>query len=50
MITKYLQKSIWHNEKIFDEITEDKDDYIRVTKDLPEKELVRKAIEILSKK
>lgn len=49
MITKYLQRSIWHNEKIFNEITEIKDDYISVTKDLPEEEMVRRAIEILSK-
>ncbi len=50
MITNYLQRSIWHNEKIFSEVTELNNDYIRVTKDLPEEKLVGKAIEILAMK
>jgi len=49
MVTNYLQRSIWHNEKIFNEVIELDDDYIRVTKDLPEEQLVGMAIEILKK-
>jgi len=45
-----LDIAILHNEKLFNEVIELNDDYIRVTKDLPEEQLVGVAIEILNKK
>ena len=49
MITNYLRRSFWHNETISKEANELNQDFIRVTKDLPEDRLVEKAIEILTK-
>lgn len=51
MITNYLGRSIWHNSTIANQINElnNNGNGIRVTKDLDEETLVKKAIEILTK-
>lgn len=52
MLTNYLGRSIWHNKTIkkqVDELTNNHN-FIRVTKDLDEKTLVEKGIEILTKR
>lgn len=47
MVEKYLQRSMWHNEKIYQQVIEIGDTYIKITKDLTEKNLVKRAIELL---
>lgn len=47
MVKKYLQRSIWHNERIYQQATEIGDTYIKITKELTEENLVKKAIELL---
>lgn len=47
MVKKYLQRSMWHNERIYQQVIETGDTYIKITKDLTEKNLLKKAIELL---
>jgi len=47
MISNYLKRSIWHNKKIFEEIKEFNDGYIRISVDLTKEELFKRAIDLL---
>ena len=49
MISNYLKRSIWHNNKIFEEIKEFKEGYIRISVGLTEEELFKRAIELLER-
>lgn len=49
LISKFCQRSIWHNEKIFREAIEYKEDYVRVTNELSEEQLLKKVMKILNK-
>ncbi|WP_435791226.1 hypothetical protein [Clostridium sp.] len=49
MIQNYLKRSIWHNHKIFKEIKEFNEDHIRISVDLTEEELFKRAIEVLER-
>ena len=49
MIFKYLQRSNWHNKKLYDEVVELKEDYIKINNNLTKKKLIDKAIDIIEK-
>ena len=48
MISKYLQRSMWHNEKIFNDVRAT-GEYIKITNDLTKDDLLKTSIQILDK-
>ncbi|WP_222427953.1 hypothetical protein [Sporomusa sp. KB1] len=48
MIPKYLQRSMWQNEKIFNDVRTT-GEYIKITNDLTKDDLLKTAIQILDK-
>ncbi len=50
LISKFCQRSIWHNNKIFKEVIKYKGDYIKVTKDLSKEQILKRVLKVLDKK